>query len=669
VLVVVATILVTLLVQQNILHRDVEATIQQQAFSEGSKVVNCAYLICTGTEARNQRRLTRDLGVVNELVKRAGGLRLAGETVVWQAANQFTGQSIQIELPKMFAGSEWLGQISRADAPAPIVDEATRFTSDFCTIFQRMNDAGDMLRVDTSVLKKDGTRAIGTFIPAVNPDGAPNAVIATILRGETYRGRAYVVNDWHAAAYEPVWDEGHKRVIGMVYSGIALSVINRELQAALKKFVVGRTGYVFVLGATGDERGKYLVSKNGERDGETVWDTRDAAGRLIVQSLIEKGLECKDGEIKIETYPWKNPGETKARVKFAALTAFQPWGWVIGAGAYEDDFNNVRSQLDLAETRMMWWIVGVAGAVAVLATGAGFGMAHRIAGPIGRAIAGLSRSATQIAGASMHVSAASQTLAEGASEQAASLEETSASLEEMASMTRRNAENAQSAKELAAQTRGAADAGTADMQEMNVAMEAIKSSSDNIAKIIKTIDEIAFQTNILALNAAVEAARAGEAGMGFAVVAEEVRNLAQRSAQAAKETAEKIEDSIAKSGAGVNLSTKVAERLKEILAKACQVDELVAEIATASREQSQGIDQVNTAVTQMDKVTQSNAASAEESAGAAESLKSQAHSLEHVVSELLLLVEHGIHSGAPARRKARTTGLPVVGGQSLASEI
>jgi methyl-accepting chemotaxis protein len=236
------------------------------------------------------------------------------------------------------------------------------------------------------------------------------------------------------------------------------------------------------------------------------------------------------------------------------------------------------------------------------------------------------------------VSGASQTLAEGASEQAASLEETSASLEEMASMTRRNAENAQSAKDLATQTRGAADAGASDMREMSEAMDAIKTSSDNIAKIIKTIDEIAFQTNILALNAAVEAARAGEAGMGFAVVADEVRNLAQRSAQAAKETAEKIEDSISKSGIGVGLSAKVAERLQEIVQKTRQVDELVAEIATASREQSQGIDQVNTAVTQMDKVTQSNAAAAEESASASEELNAQALTLKGAVSELLAMV-------------------------------
>jgi len=236
------------------------------------------------------------------------------------------------------------------------------------------------------------------------------------------------------------------------------------------------------------------------------------------------------------------------------------------------------------------------------------------------------------------VSSASQSLAEGSSTQAASIEETSASLEELSGMTHRNAENSQKANELTSQARIAADKGATEMTAMAAAMQDIKVSSDDIAKIIKTIDEIAFQTNILALNAAVEAARAGEAGMGFAVVADEVRNLAQRSAQAARETAVKIETAISKTSQGVGISGKVAANLAEIVSKARQVDELVAEVATASREQTEGIKQINSAVGQMDQVTQANAASAEESAAAAEELNAQAHVMKQAVSELLRLV-------------------------------
>ena len=282
---------------------------------------------------------------------------------------------------------------------------------------------------------------------------------------------------------------------------------------------------------------------------------------------------------------------------------------------------------------------------------------HAIAG-------GLDSGSEQVASAASQVSAASKTLAEGSSEQAASIEETSASLEEMSSMTKRNAENAQKANDLAKQTRTAADKGAADMETMNAAMQAIKVSSDDIAKIIKTIDEIAFQTNILALNAAVEAARAGDAGLGFAVVADEVRNLAQRSAQAAKETAAKIEGAISKTGQGVGISQKVAETLNEIVTKARQVDELAAEVASASREQTQGITQINTAVSQMDKVTQSNAASAEESAAAAEELNAQAIVMKESVAELMKLVGGSSGEASQQRPSHESTARPAHNGHS-----
>jgi len=274
----------------------------------------------------------------------------------------------------------------------------------------------------------------------------------------------------------------------------------------------------------------------------------------------------------------------------------------------------------------------------------------------------LAANTEQVTSVSTQLTSNSQSLAQGAGEQAASLEETSASLEEISSMTHRNAQNAERAKELTVKTRKTAEIGAASTKdmgqamqnirtasaEMREAMNGIKAASGDVSKIIKTIDEIAFQTNILALNAAVEAARAGEAGMGFAVVADEVRNLAQRSAKAARETTEMIETSIQRSDAGVRVTDKVTasieelaarsrqleERLAEILSNAHQVDEQVANIASASAEQSQGISQVSTAVSQMDKVTQGTAASAQESAAAAEELSAQARVLKDAVNQL-----------------------------------
>jgi hypothetical protein len=294
--------------------------------------------------------------------------------------------------------------------------------------------------------------------------------------------------------------------------------------------------------------------------------------------------------------------------------------------------------------------------VSVIAIAWGAFTAKRLGHTIQQVVSRVLEGTEEVASASNEISKSSQTLAEGASEQAASLEEAGSSLEEMSSMTKRNAANSQRANELAAQARDAAEKGAADMKEMSASMQEIKSSSDDIANIIKTIDEIAFQTNILALNAAVEAARAGEAGLGFAVVAEEVRNLAQRSALAAKETSAKIEGAISRTRQGVGFSSKVASALDEILTRARQVDELAGEVAGASREQNQGITQINLAVSQMDKVTQSNAASAEESAAASEELSAQADSMRHCVADLVQLI--GGHARAGQGKPVTGTHRP-----------
>jgi methyl-accepting chemotaxis protein len=254
--------------------------------------------------------------------------------------------------------------------------------------------------------------------------------------------------------------------------------------------------------------------------------------------------------------------------------------------------------------------------------------------PLRQLVDTLSTDAAQVTAAINELNASSQSLADGANQQAAALEETSASLEEITSMTKRTVASGQNAKELSNETRTAADAGVADMQSMSQAMADIKISSDNIAKIIKTIDEIAFQTNLLALNAAVEAARAGESGAGFAVVADEVRELAQRSAIAAKDISAKIEESIVRSQRGVDLSGKVNAALSHIAGKARKMDELISEIAVAAAEQNLGIEQINTAVSQMDQTTQRFALSADGTATAADSLRQQASSVQVVAGSL-----------------------------------
>ncbi|MBF0499603.1 MAG: MCP four helix bundle domain-containing protein, partial [Candidatus Riflebacteria bacterium] len=268
-----------------------------------------------------------------------------------------------------------------------------------------------------------------------------------------------------------------------------------------------------------------------------------------------------------------------------------------------------------------------------------------LAGSITSSISSITESlragANQIASASQELSSSSQTLASGASEQASGLEETSASLQEMSNMTTRNADNTKQANALSTEANNASVKGQDAVRRMSEAIQMIKKSSDDTARILKTIDEIAFQTNLLALNAAVEAARAGEAGAGFAVVADEVRNLALRSAEAAKNTAALIEDSQQKAIGGVGVAAEVTKILGDITTRIEKVSSLMGEIAIASDEQAKGVQQITLAVNEMDKVTQSNAAASEESASASEELSAQAREIQGMVRDLVTLVTGG----------------------------
>jgi len=269
------------------------------------------------------------------------------------------------------------------------------------------------------------------------------------------------------------------------------------------------------------------------------------------------------------------------------------------------------------------------------------------------AMAQVTEAVGQLSSASEQIASSSQAVAAGASEQASSIEETSASLESMASSTQNSADNAQQANVLAQAAKGAATEGTASMALMQGAMEKIRASAEGTSQIIKDINEIAFQTNLLALNAAVEAARAGEAGRGFAVVAEEVRSLALRSKEAANKTEELIRQSVKEAGEGAATSKKVSDKLTEIAGSIAKVTDIVAEIASASKEQAVGIGQVTKAVSEMDKVTQQNAASSEESSSSAEELSSQSQELAALVAAFRTDRNTSAPQFSPARSPAK----------------
>jgi len=309
-----------------------------------------------------------------------------------------------------------------------------------------------------------------------------------------------------------------------------------------------------------------------------------------------------------------------------------------------------RAEQEIAALRSLewrvYWFAGVGLLLCACAVIWAWRTTRAVSGHIESSVTALTTAMQQTTMAATQVAGSAQSLAQGSTEQASSLEQTSASMEIMASLTRKNADNSRQAAAMMGETQQMVQDANTSLGEMVTSMRAIVESSDKVSKIIKTIDEIAFQTNILALNAAVEAARAGEAGMGFAIVADEVRSLAQRSAQAARDTAGLIEESVVNANRGNERVAQVSGAMRAITSSAGQVKELVDAVSAASTEQAQGIEQVTQAITQMEKTTQTTAASAEESAAASEELSAQAEVSMDVVGQLSALV------GSAARRPA-----------------
>lgn len=607
------------------------------------------YAMCQAQQELLEQNLKHSLNVARDILQNTGKIGLSQETITWNAVNQFSKVSQSLTIPKMTVGETWLGQNSDPKQSSPVVDHVKKLVGGTCTIFQRISDNGDMLRVCTNVETLDGKRAIGTYIPKTQQDGQANPVVSALLEGKTFTGRAFVVNKWYLTTYEPLFDDA-KNVIGALYFGVPQESV-ASLREAIMNVKVGQTGYIYVL----DSKGNYVISKGGKRDGECLWDAKDANGSLFIQEICKKATALKNGEIGEQMYPWKNPEDSQARMKIARLIYFEPWDWVIGASSYMDEFmegQNKMKQVGLSASIQMWILLAASCSISTLIW---YMMSRKLTGRLNQITNTLSESSAQLSSSSSQISSASQSLAEGATEQAAGLEEASSSLEEMSAMTRQNADNAAQASTLSSEARKAANHGSESMSQMESAINQIQKSSDETAKIIKVIDEIAFQTNLLALNAAVEAARAGEAGKGFAVVAEEVRNLAIRSAEAAKNTSALIEQSVANSQNGVEICGKVKSALNEIVSSISKTTDLVSEIAAASNEQAQGVDQINGAVSQMDKVVQQNAANAEQSASASHELTSQAQSIDRIVDQLAQLVNGTVSKTvSPETHSAKT---------------
>ncbi|MEN6320963.1 MAG: methyl-accepting chemotaxis protein [Syntrophaceae bacterium] len=416
-----------------------------------------------------------------------------------------------------------------------------------------------------------------------------------------------------ATVSAPVTKDGN--IVGAAVIALKIDYLSDKVTAKM-----GQTGYGFMADQTG------LIVAHPDKNNILSLNITTVNG----MEEISKMMTSK--QLGVQDYVFKGAK------KIAGFAPVELTGWSVCLTQDADEF------LAAAHSIRNFIVIAVIIFVALTVFGVTI-FARSISVPIKSAVDQMSEAANQVAAASSQVSAASQSLAEGASEQASAIEETSSSLEEMSSMTKQNAGNASQADSLMKQANDVVQRANNSMESLTSSMKEITAASEETSKIIKTIDEIAFQTNLLALNAAVEAARAGEAGAGFAVVAEEVRNLAMRAADAAKNTSGLIEGTVKKIKDGSDLVLKANEAFSEVSISTSKVGELVGEIAAASQEQAQGIDQINKAVTEMDKVTQQTAANAEESASASEEMNAQAEQMKQI-SVILVNIIGGSSNGA-----------------------
>jgi methyl-accepting chemotaxis protein len=404
------------------------------------------------------------------------------------------------------------------------------------------------------------------------------------------------------------------------FVGAMVTILKADLLSEqLAGMKIGETGYGFMI----DETGSVIAHPRRE-----LVLQMNIAHTKGMEELAQKMLARQTGSDRI------TPEGKPYMVGYAPVDLT---GWGVGVAQTEAEIGAPV----YAMQRGILIIAVVCFACALVGT---LYFSRSLSRPITRVTEGLSAGADQVASAADEVAAASQSLAEGASEQAASLEETSSSMEEMASMTRQNATNANQANVLIAQTSKVVQEANSSMTALTDSMQTIAAASEETQKIIRTIDEIAFQTNLLALNAAVEAARAGDAGAGFAVVADEVRNLALRAAEAAGNTQLLIEGTVSKIKGGLDLVVGTADAFTQVTGEVQRIKALIGEVAAASNEQAQGIEQINKALAEMDRVVQQNAANAEESSAASEELTAQARHLMAFVHNLMSLTR-GDRSG------------------------
>ena len=629
--------------------------------------------------ASTAAKVDSDLAVAQYVLAQAGGFRIDDPhkgLITWDAKNQLSGEVTPIALPRVLAGDTWLGKNSDVAVPTPVVDDIKAMVGGTATLFQKTPD-GNFLRVATNVQAASGARAIGTYIPAVNPDGKPNPVASAVSSGQTYRGNAFVVDSWYVSAYTPLTGPDGT-VVGMLYVGQKQENLP-ALRESLDATIVGDAGYVEVLGGTGDRAGTVLISPDGARDGENLLEATDAEGSPYVQQMIDAAVGLQAGEQATVRYVDPEAGATTVR-----LTYYAPWDWVIATVARDADFWGPVESMDNGRSAMVAALVVAALVIAVLGGLIAYWIGRRLTGPlehlrdrmaeiadgegdltqrmddsrsdeVGQLSAAFNRFVDKVAGTIRDIGRCAQevassaagvsTVADGLAQRAARSRDQAqgahSSAAEISSSVSSAAAGAQemgaSISEIARSATEAAEVGrqAADLaQQTETTIAALGASSAEIGDVVKVISGVAEQTNLLALNATIEAARAGDAGKGFAVVANEVKELAQEAGKASEEIAQRVQGIQAETSAAVRAIAQIAEVVRTIndhqTTIASAVEEQTATTSELTRSVAAAAEGAGTVTTTLTAVSQD----ADDSAADVDRARAAAGELDQLSGEL-----------------------------------
>ncbi|MCF8239946.1 MAG: methyl-accepting chemotaxis protein [Melioribacteraceae bacterium] len=609
--------------------------------------------LCETTNTIFTKEIEYNLQFIRYLVKLEGGINLAKDYTTWEAVNQYTHEKIAVDLPKMQIGNTWFGRDTTFNQKMPIVDEAAKLRDGDYTIFQRMNDAGDMLRVATTVRKLDGSRALGTYIPKVNPDGKMNPVISTVLSGRTYRGRAFVVNAWYQTAYEPLFNNNGE-VFGILFTGVKQAELE-NVGEIIQHMKIGKTGSVIVISGSGEKRGHVLFSADENLIDKNMLEFTDPDGNYIFRNMIAGCANLEGNESFTTSFVTVDDSTGNNIKKVAGVSYFKPWDWMIVPISSEEDFGDFTKEISDSLSDLFWSVLFGGLIILVFTVMFAIRSGSRIAEPITRltdvasliakgeiSAAGKMLSGTKIKKSLLQkmkilsyvniesedetekllfaISKMTESLRSLVSKIHTSSDTLKLTSHEIAVTSKQQERTAGSlntttneivatsnqitatAKELAntmndvtkvsGSTKVLADEGNKGIDEMSLTMDrlvkmskvvseklnAINNKSHDINDIIAAITKVADQTNLLSLNAAIESEKAGEYGKGFAIVANEIKRLANQTAVSTLDIVTMINEMQSVVDDGVNEMDRFYIELDEGVNKVNRINTVIEQI-------------------------------------------------------------------------------------------